>query len=457
MRLSYRGKLWFSISFFSTLVTIFTFLIFGLVYYYLSGKSLRSGLLSQTNELIRSHLIVKDNQIFFQKDKEGNSLSAYLRDEDLSATIFDSNRKIIATYGIFSDNSISKNTNNINNFYTLTYGQKDYLTFITPIKKNDTTYGYVLLSKSSQLQNDFNRLALFILPPIIILSSLLGWLFSSKLANILLLPLEKLILAINTSDYHSLSSVVNPTNSSDHLSRLQTSYNLMVERLTKGYEEQKLFISRASHELKTPLANLLSTVELLELDLQDNKVSSLAPRLTQIKKILHAQSQQVDDLLSLSSLTYSTLDYEIIQLYDFFQSLTSQFQKELADKSLVMKNQVDPNISISFPKKHLQLIFQNLISNAIKYNKSGGSITLAASNIGDNLSLSITDTGYGISPDDLTHIFDPFFRSSSTSQKVAGSGIGLSLIKQICSQQGLIITVTSQLDVYTTFTISGFK
>jgi signal transduction histidine kinase len=352
---------------------------------------------------------------------------------------------------------VSKEISQLNKFYTLSYGQKDYLTFITPIKKDDTTYGYVLLSKSSQLQNDFNRLALFILPPIIILSSLLGWFFSSKLTTFLLSPLENLITLINTSDYHNLLSVLNPNTSPDHLSRLQTSYNSMVSRLTKGYQEQKLFISRASHEFKTPLANLLSTVELLELDIQDKKLSNLTPRLTQIKKILHTQSRQVDDLLNISNLSYSNIDYEAISIYDFFQSLINQFQKDIAEKSLIVNNQTNPEVTIFFPKKYLLLIFQNLVSNAIKYNKPNGSINLLASKTGDTFSLSITDTGHGINSDDLAHIFDPFFRSSATSRSVTGSGIGLNLVKQICDQYGLVISATSQPDIYTTITISGFK
>ncbi len=167
-------------------------------------------------------------------------------------------------------------------------------------------------------------------------------------------------------------------------------------------------------------------------------------------------SRLTEDLLVLARLDKklaSTL--ENIKLVEILKHLVDQFQAQATAKNLTLSYQ-PPNDSLFIKGNSEQILrlFINLIENAIHYTSSGGKINISASLLGSWLEIKVEDTGCGMTPEQLEHIFDRFWRSdTSRSQWTGGSGLGLAIAKSIAESHGRKIAVKSQLEVGSSFIV----
>lgn len=264
-----------------------------------------------------------------------------------------------------------------------------------------------------------------------------------------LLPLNNLTLATSKIDVNKLNTKLKVANTDDEISKLTLSFNAMMTRLNSSFKLTREFSQNAAHELKTPLTVIKSSIQVLELD--DNP--STEDYKENILTISKSTEQLIDIITQLLFLTdTSNINLETINLNLLIQ--------ECIDKQL--NNLKSMNISLSTDIKQITFesnlvlvrsIIDNILSNAIKYNKLGGSIKIDTKIDNDYIQISITDTGIGIA--DLSNIFQPFFRlDPSRSKDIKGNGLGLSITESCLSKLGGTIDISSKLDWGTTVIIN---
>lgn len=231
--------------------------------------------------------------------------------------------------------------------------------------------------------------------------------------------------------------------------------------ITKKHELDQMkdtFLSVAAHQLRTPLGSMRWSIELL-LGGDLGKLSKDAMgALQQIYNNSERMILLVDDLLDIARMTENKGREEkrMTDIGMILEEVVKTMHTEAARKKikiLYKKPQAPiPNVAVS--PKHFYEAIENLFSNALKYNKEHGSITLNLSRDSDRLILSIADTGIGIPKDDQASIFSKFFRAKNAVLKeTEGSGLGLSVVKSYLEESGATIRFESIEDVGTTFFI----
>jgi len=215
------------------------------------------------------------------------------------------------------------------------------------------------------------------------------------------------------------------------------------------------FVANVSHELKTPLTSILGFVETLKeggLEDPENRMKFLNIIEEQSLKL----SAMIEDLLLLSRLESAkdALRLGPVKIAPLLKKTEQLFSPRLKENRLSISVEAPDDISVMADSASLERALTNLIDNAVKYNKTDGSVLVRASRDSDGTHISVTDTGGGIAPQDLGRIFERFYRADkSRSRETGGSGLGLSIAKHIIERHGGRIEVESTLGQGSTFTI----
>jgi two-component system, OmpR family, sensor histidine kinase CiaH len=220
-------------------------------------------------------------------------------------------------------------------------------------------------------------------------------------------------------------------------------------------EEQKRFISDASHELKTPLTALQTSIEVTlrdkNLNLSDAK-NALKDSLIDISSL----TKLTNDLLSLTRYQHNgkSVSKENLKLVETFED-AEKYIKPIAKYKKINIIFEDKNISVRFVRDDLIKLLTILLDNAVKYTKVGGDIKMTAVKKNRYLTISVKDSGHGIPKTDLPHIFDRFYRAEQSRTKIRedGFGLGLSLAKKIVDLHGGKISVKSKVGKGSIFTV----
>lgn len=212
------------------------------------------------------------------------------------------------------------------------------------------------------------------------------------------------------------------------------------------------FLSRMSHELRTPLNSILGFAQLFQMEVQD------AQGRENVEQILKAGRQLlrlIDEVLDISRIEADrmTLTIEPVSVALILNVTLSAMRPAAAARRVTLGTlQGDAEVFTDEPR--LQQVLQNLISNAIKYNREGGSVSFSCQTTEkQTLRLNITDTGGGIAPADLERIFVPFERVGANTKQVQGTGLGLAICRRLIDLMGGSMGVESELGVGTTFWI----
>jgi len=216
------------------------------------------------------------------------------------------------------------------------------------------------------------------------------------------------------------------------------------------------FISSVSHELRTPLFSILGFSSML---LKDNATIDSATR-HEFTSIIHDESSRlsslIEDLLTISRIEAGKAKYhpETFGLVGLVCSVVALFRRESAEKNLQLEEEYPAiEVAVRFDRDSLKQVVMNLLGNAMKFTLSGGSIKICVLLCSDAACIQVADTGIGIDPADRDKIFEKFYRSEHCEIHVDGTGLGLAIVKELLESQGGAVSVESELNRGSTFTV----
>ncbi len=273
------------------------------------------------------------------------------------------------------------------------------------------------------------------------------------LLKIILNPVEKITQTAREIEEHDLSKRIEVT-TKDELGRLSSTLNLMIERLEKAFMRQKELTGDASHELRAPLA-VIQAEATLALQ-QERDLPSYQKSLEIIAQESDHMSGIIKQLLTLARAD-SGKEHTVFQKLDlslFLKILCEDVDILCREKSQALHMKHSGQVFIKGDKNLLRNLMLNLLRNAIQYTAEGGEISVSLGQKKDMAIISVSDTGIGIPPQALPHIFNRFYRvDKARSRESGGSGLGLAICKYIVDSHSGTFQVTSQVNEGSTFIV----
>src|SRR3989344_6317302 len=238
--------------------------------------------------------------------------------------------------------------------------------------------------------------------------------------------------------------------SKDEIGELAKTFNELLDRLHEAFIREQQFIADVAHELKTPLATLRSTLEVALSHKRTNEEYQQV--INEAVAETHTISSTLKNVLDLawSETPSEQKNAKIFNLTSLMEELQETTQKMGMKKRLSVAGSFDKNINVFGFKDKLGRALLNVIDNAIKHTPASGKIEIALKKDRHHTIITIKDSGVGIKSDELPHIFDRFYRGSS-SEKVLGSGLGLAIAKAIVLSHRGEIKVKSKIGQGSTF------
>jgi two-component system phosphate regulon sensor histidine kinase PhoR len=231
---------------------------------------------------------------------------------------------------------------------------------------------------------------------------------------------------------------------------------LDVTELRRLESVRRDFVANASHELRTPVAAVRAAAETLRSALDDREA---ALRFTEIiERNSERLERLITDLLELSRIESSRFQFvlEPVDLADVVQYVTSLHRHRAEKKRITLDAELPADsLAVRADRRALELVFGNLVDNAIKYCPDNARVTICALRNGDRVQVSVADTGPGIEPRHLPRLFERFYRvDPGRSRELGGTGLGLAIVKHLVEAMGGSVRVASTVGAGTTFTFT---
>jgi heavy metal sensor kinase len=257
------------------------------------------------------------------------------------------------------------------------------------------------------------------------------------LARRALSPVDRIVEVANRITATDLHQRVEIANAGDELGRLAQTINSLIDRLQKAIEEMRRFTADAAHELRTPLAVLRSGIE----------VSLRTPRSAdEYRRALEAAADEshrltrlADQLLFLSrqEAGMMQIEREEVRLDALLKDVADQFEAPAREAGVTLAVEPIEPCSVRGDDVRLSQVFFNALDNAIKYTPPGGRVSLRARSVGARLRIEVEDTGIGISPEHLGHVFKRFYRAEPPPNgERNGAGLGLAIAQSAVAAHG---------------------
>ena len=284
------------------------------------------------------------------------------------------------------------------------------------------------------------------------LLSLLGGVITFFISGHALKPLCDFSKKIEEVQAQNLSDSRIEENKFSELNQLSVSYNKMLERLSEAFKLQRQFTANAAHELRTPLAVMQLQIDLYNSSKHPNNDTSAQQTISMITEQTERLSKMVRTLLDMSELQTIARDEEIA-ISALVEEVLADLEPLAQEKGINLIEKCD-NVLLMGSDILIYRLVYNLVENAIKYNFSGGTVTVNATQQNSQLHLTVEDTGNGIPEELKERIFEPFFRlDKSRSRELGGVGLGLALVREIVRVHNGSILVKNNANSGTTFEV----
>jgi two-component system OmpR family sensor kinase len=237
---------------------------------------------------------------------------------------------------------------------------------------------------------------------------------------------------------------------------LARAFNMMIKRIDASQQSQKDFIANVSHELKTPLTSILGFTQAIS-----DGTAGTQDELTKATTVIETEARRmyrlVMDLLDLARLDAGILEMERspMDLEALLQKVVDRFSLQAINAKVDLAYRRNPLPEVVGDHDRLMQVFTNLVDNAIKNTPEGGVVILEAQPVGTDIQVVVKDSGCGIADKDIDRIFERFYQvdKSRAGNQDRGSGLGLSIVKEIVQAHGGSITVESPSELGSTFMV----
>jgi heavy metal sensor kinase len=297
----------------------------------------------------------------------------------------------------------------------------------------------------------FDRLLWLRIIAALVVAALLGrWLAGRALA-----PMSRLAVATQAIDIRNLGDRLETRGTGDELDRVAAAFNQTLTRVETSVGEMRQFSTALAHELRTPIAILRGEAEFElahpvdgeerreRLVSQIDEYDRLTRLINQILTLARAEGGEIE--LSLAPVALGSLA----------ASVTDQIEPVATARGVVMTSEVSQDVTVRGDAGWIERLLLILLDNAIKFTPDGGRVAVRVASAGGSAQLSVTDTGIGIPPEAIPHVFERFYRVDSTLSRLApGAGLGLALAHWIAERHDARIDVTSRPGAGTTFVVT---
>ena len=274
-----------------------------------------------------------------------------------------------------------------------------------------------------------------------------------RLDKRVLAPIRDITDMAATLSASNLSNRINVAGMKNELKELATVINTMLDRIERSYNSQKQFVSDASHELRTPIAVIQGYVNMLRRWGKDDK-TVLDEGINAIAQETASMKELVESLLFLARHDKKTLMMEMssFDVLDVVSELHKEAVMVTPEDTFVLSP--SDHCVVEADRGMIKQVMRILCDNAVKYTPKGGTITIGVQRKPGGCTLSLSDTGPGIAPEELPKIFERFYRSDSARKaESSGHGLGLSIARIIVVAHGGKLRVRSKVGAGTTFSI----
>jgi heavy metal sensor kinase len=281
--------------------------------------------------------------------------------------------------------------------------------------------------------DQFLHVVLWILPVGILMAIGTGW----WMARHMLHPIEELSLAAKQISISRLDRRLPVRGTQDELDHLANTFNEVFARLDQAVIQLKDFTANISHELRTPLTVLRGEAEvaLAKASGEEDYRRVLESQLEEFEKLSHLIHQMLT--LARAEAGQIPLERQPVDLAELAASLVEQMEAVAANKGITLAAQSAGQMRVVGDPGWLERMLLNLIDNAVKFTGSGGRIEVRSFSQGGEAILEVRDNGAGMAPEELSRIFERFYRGDpSRSKELEGAGLGLSLVEWIIKAHG---------------------
>lgn len=269
----------------------------------------------------------------------------------------------------------------------------------------------------------------------------------------ILRPVGHLTAAAEQMSQGDLSARV-PVESDDELGQLAIAFNSMAGSIAEQEQLRRNMVGDVAHELRTPLTNLRGYLEAV----RDGLISADTALVDSLYEETMLLTRLVADLHELAQAEAGQLNLvrAPAALPDVVEQAVQILRPQADAKGVALSVDLAPDLpEVDIDRERIGQVLRNLMNNALAHTPPGGEIGISARQDGGFVNIAVRDTGEGISPDDLPHVFDRFYRADrSRARQTGGYGLGLAIVKQLVLAHGGTITVESEAGKGSTFTFT---
>jgi two-component system sensor histidine kinase BaeS len=243
-----------------------------------------------------------------------------------------------------------------------------------------------------------------------------------------------------------------PVTTRDETGILAAAFNDLTERRERLEAQRKAMVSDIAHELRSPLTNIRGWLEVT----RDGVVDPDPALLASLHEEALVLQRVIDDLQDLAAADAGTLRLhrESVRCDELLQQVAAAHRVTAGAARVELRTGIGGEPWLDGDPLRMRQALGNLVSNALRHTPAGGTVTLSARRDGDEIALAVADTGTGIAPEDLPHVFDRFWRAEkSRSRRTGGSGLGLPIVRHLVAAHGGTVEVASEPGVGSVFTL----
>jgi len=454
MKLSFKKRIALLNSIAVAIIMAIVFMVIYGVVYYSSYKHLDDDI-SLEKEEVFNNLDWKEDRIIMNKmpeweEAEHNQLEVnptFIQIVDIDGNTIFKSANLQRDHFLFNPH-IEKTT-----FYNSTINDQRIRQGQFPIfNEKNKIIGHLTIGVSQQESYNvlYNLLIVLILTYVFTLGVL--YIIMILVASKAIEPVNSLIKSAAVINDSNINSRLPLPENEDEIHQLATTINELLNRLESGNRQQKQFTADASHEMRTPLAAIKGTLEVL---LRNKRTPEQYE--SKIKDVVIQTDRLAflfEELMQLARLESNMVHAKKTKLIlkNTIEKIAQNYQTIAGVNNNSIHITVPENCIVNADEVLLERVLDNIIFNAIKYNRPNGNIFCSWHSV--THSLTIKDEGIGIAATQIPFLFDRFYRAdNSRSSHIPGNGLGLSIVKKLCDLQSISITVESVEAVGTSFTL----